>query len=168
MIAALALTAGAAQAGPTLPAIPAKGEEVQVPPRTPLYCEDGAHTIQPFIYGDFGDLDAAYQRLQRWPQGRVVGNGRRKDGEAYAVLLFSAPHDDPRSPDEQVGFVITAHADGYAIRSAYDQPKAAEGLKMAGAELCLFVQKMFLDSDPARAVAFRKTWGDAHPDSTQR
>jgi hypothetical protein len=151
------------EAGAGRPA--AERKQIEVPPRTPLYCEDGAHTIQPLVYGDFGDLVGAYDRLEHWP-ALVVSNGRRADGEDYYVLMFSAPANDPKSPNEQVGFVITRHADGYALRSAYDQPKDLPVQKTVGTELCMHVLKMFLDADPQRAAAFRKRWGEQHPDST--
>ena len=139
---------------------------IEVPPRTALYCEDSTHSIQPFIYGDFGDLVAAYDRLEHTP-AKVVSGGKREGGEDYDVVMFEAAEKDARSPREVVGYVITRHADGYALRSAYDQPAGLPAQKMAGNEMCVFVLDMVLKSDPARAVSFRNRWRAEHRDSTR-
>lgn len=164
---ALSAWAALAHAAPPAQSPEIERKPVTVAPRTTLYCEDSTHAIQPMVYGDFGDLVGAYQRLEHWP-GQVVTNGERADGEAYDVLMFTAPADDPKSPNEVVGYVITQHADGYALRAAYDQPQGLPAQKITGNDMCSLVLKMLVDSDPERAAAFRARWREQHPDSTPR
>lgn len=134
---------------------------VEVAPRTPLYCEDGSHAIQPLIYGDFGDLVAAYRRLHGWP-GAVTAQG---DGFA---LTFVAPPTDADSAGEVVTFALTRHEDGYAVRYVTDKPKGLKEMRLDGTIMCARILQMFAESDPQRALAFRKAWGEKHPDSTSR
>src|SRR5262249_39653105 len=122
---------------------------------------------QPMVYGDFGDLVAAYDRLEHMSAGVFVG-GVRASGEAYNAMVFSRPPNDPRSPGERVGFVLTRHADGWAIRSVYDAPQDLPPQRNEGTPMCAFILKMFLDSDPQRAVQHRNEWSAQHPDSTGR
>jgi hypothetical protein len=97
----------------------------------------------------------------------VVTGGIRQGGEHYDVLMFEAPPADARE-GEVVGFVITRHKDGYALRAAYDKPKDQEALRIAGNDMCFGVLNMFIDSDIDRAYAYRDEWWRLHPDSTAR
>lgn len=156
----LASATGAQAAAPQ-----AERRMVDIPPRTPLYCEDSANKIQPFVYGDFGDFIDAYARLEHWP-AVITTNGKRADGEDYDVVLFTAPENDPDAAGEMVGYVITSYEDGYALRSVYDQPPGLPSMKRSGNDLCFFVQGMMMEANPARAAAFRRAWDEKHPDST--
>jgi len=140
---------------------------IEVAPRTPLYCEGAGHSIQPLVYGDYGDLVAAYARLHRWP-GKLTASGPNKAGEEAFRLTFVAPPDDARSPEEVVAFTLTHHEAGYALRAVSDKPKGLRAKRVAGNAMCFKVLEMLLDADPQRALAFRKAWGEQHPDSTGR
>jgi hypothetical protein len=159
------LAAAAAQAAPA-PA-PAPVTAIEVAPRTPLYCEGGGHSIQPLVYGDYGDLLAAYDRLHHW-QGKLVPAAATKAGDEGFRLVFIAPPSDPRSPDEIVTFSVTRHEAGYALRAVSDKPKGLRAVRVTGNAMCFKVLEMLLDSDAPRALAFRKAWGAQHPDSTGR
>ena len=156
----LALVAAASARAAPAPATP-----VDAPPRTPLYCEGGGHSIQPLVYGDYGDLLSAYDRLQHW-QGTLTPTGPTKAGEEAFRLVFVAPPDDPRSPGEVVAFTLTRHEAGYALRAVSDKPKGLRAVRVTGNAMCFKVLEMLLESDPQRALAFRKSWGEQHPDST--
>jgi hypothetical protein len=146
---------------------PPPAAAIDVAPRTPLYCEGGGHSIQPLVYGDYGDLLGAYDRLHHW-SGKLTANGPTKAGEEGFRLTFVAPPDDPRSPEEVVAFTLTRHEAGYALRAVSDKPKGLRAKRVAGNAMCFKVLEMLLDSDPQRALAFRKAWGEKHPDSTGR
>ncbi len=146
---------------------PPPAAAIDVPARTPLFCEGGGHAIQPLVYGDYGDLVAAYGRLHHG-SGKLTAGPPTKAGEDSFRLTFVAPPNDPRSPEEVVAFTLTRHEAGYALRAISDKPKGLRAKRVAGPAMCFQVLETLLDSDPQRALAFRKAWGERHPDSTGR
>lgn len=159
--------AQAAARARTAKAPPPPAAAIEVAARTPLYCEGSGHSIQPLVYGDYGDLLAAYAKVHRWP-GRMTAAAPTKAGEDGFRLTFVAPPDDPRSPEEVVAFTLTRHEGGYALRAVSDKPKGVRAKRVTGSAMCFQVLETLLDADPQRALAFRKAWGERHPDSTGR
>ena len=115
---------------------------VEVPDRTPLYCEDSTHAIQPVVHGDFGDFVEAVGGPHL-----VATNGQRASSETTYVLVFN-----DKASGEIMGYVMTRHENGYALRSAYHQQADGKMQRAEGTPMCAAVTDYLLKLHPGRAL----------------
>lgn len=113
-----------------------------------MYCEDSTGVIQPMKYASFNNLADAYKRDLGFAYSFIDRGERRKDGEPYQVLLFSNGADG--SSYEGVGYMLTRHLDGLAVRKSYEQFGDEPMKEREGTELCMFVTMISMKgfSDP--------------------
>jgi len=112
----------------------------------PMFCEDSTGEIQPMKYASFTKLAEAYKRDLGFSHKFVDRGEKRSDGEPYQVLLFSNGRDD--ASYEGVGYVVTRHADGLAVRLSHAQFAGRPLEKTSGTDMCMLIMLISMKGFP--------------------
>lgn len=122
-----------------------------------MYCEDSTGEIQPMTHATFAKLAEAYERDLGFSY-KFVDRGEKRAGEPYQVLLFSNGEDG--GSYEGVGYIVTRHADGLAVRLSYAQFAGQPAEKTSGTDMCMLIQTISM-------VGFRSPPGEPQESAPQ-